>query len=118
MCLLDISTTNESPTAENGSTHNKLQIMIGMFKKYLLTVLPIQKWLKRTAPLKVGQIVFILKDLTPRSLWPFARISAIDNKDTQQPGQYEVKTKTGTFKKPAICHAPIQAEKRLHADSN
>ena len=29
MCHLDISTTNESLTAEDGSTHNKLQIMFG-----------------------------------------------------------------------------------------
>ena len=89
-----------------------------MIKEYLPTLLPRQKWLKRTAPLKVGQTVWILKDFTPRGLWPIGRISAIDDNDTQQPRQYEIKTKTGTFTIPAIRLAPIETEERLHHDDD
>ena len=89
-----------------------------VIKDYLPTLLPRQKWLKRTAPLKVGQKVRIFKDLTPRGLWPVGRISSIDDNDTQQPRQYEVKTKTRTFKIPAIRLAPRETEERLHQDDD
>ena len=89
-----------------------------LIKEYLPTLLTRQKWLKSTAPLKVGQTVWILKDFTPRGLWPLERISAIEDNDTQQPRQYKVKTKTGTFTIPAIRLAPIEAEERLHHDDD
>ena len=89
-----------------------------LVKEFLPTLLPRQKWLKRTPPLKIGQTVWILKDLTPRGLWPIGRISSIDDNETQQPRQYEVKTRTGIFKIPAIRLAPIETEERLHHDDD
>ena len=77
-----------------------------------------QKKLERTAPLKVCQTVWIFKDFTPRGLWSIGRISAIDDNDTQQPRQHEVKTNAGTFKIPGIRLAPIEAEERLHHDDS
>ena len=122
ICHLDISTINESLTAEDGQTNTNAQqiahhVWKRLIKEYLPTLLPRQKWLKRTAPVLVGQTVWILKDFTPRGLWPIGRISAIDN-DTQQPRQNEVKTKTGTFTIPAIRLALIEAEECLHHDDS
>lgn len=84
-----------------------------LIKEYLPTLLPRQKWIKRTAPLKIGQTVWILKDLTPRGLWPIGRITAIDDNDKEQPRQYIVKTTTGTFRIPAIRLAPVEAEQDI-----
>ena len=89
-----------------------------LIKESLPTFLPRQKWLKRTPRPEVGQTVCILKDFTPRGLWPIGRISAINDIDTQQSRQYEVKTETGTFTIPGIRLAPIEAEERLHHDDD
>ena len=87
-----------------------------LIKEYLPTLLPRQKWIKRTAPLKIGQAVWIRKDLTPRGLWPIGRITAIDDNDTEQPRQYLVKTSTGTYRFPAIRLAPIEAEQNINQE--
>ena len=53
-----------------------------------------------------------------RGLWLIGRIAAIDDNDTQQPRQYEVKTKTGTFTLRAIHLTLIEAEERLRHDDD
>ena len=95
-----------------------LHVWKRLIKEYLPTFLLRQKRLKRTSPLKVGQTFWILKDLTPKGFWPIGRISAINNNDTQQPRQYEIKTKTGIFTILAIRLAPIEAEKGAHLDDD
>ena len=89
-----------------------------LIKEHLPILLPRQKWLKRTAPLKVGQTVLIPKGFTPTGFWPIGRISAIDDNDLQHLCQYKVKTKTGTFTIPAIRLEPIEAGERVHQDDD
>ena len=46
-----------------------------MIKEYLLTLLKRRKWTDNNQPpLKLGDVVWVLKDLTPRGIWPLGRV--------------------------------------------
>ena len=44
-----------------------------LLKEILLTFCPRGKWTTVQAPLLVGDLVWILRDFTPRAIWPLAR---------------------------------------------
>ena len=95
-----------------------LHVWKRLIKEYLPTLLLRQRRLKCTSPLKIGQTFWILNNLTQRGFRPIGSISAINDNDTQQPRQYKIKTKTGTFTNSAIRLAPIEAEEGLHHDDD
>ena len=46
-----------------------------LIKEYLPTLLKRRKWTDNNQPpLKVGDVVWVLKDLTPRGIWPLGRV--------------------------------------------
>ena len=51
-----------------------------LMKEFIPTLLPRQRWTKKTLPIKIGEIVWTLQDMTPRGLWPIGRITG--NKPT------------------------------------
>ena len=53
-------------------------------KEYYPTLLPRKKWTAKTIDLKPGTLVWILKEYTPRRLWPLGRvIKALSQNSTQ-----------------------------------
>ena len=58
------------------------------------------------------------KSHAERSLASWKYIIYRRQRETQQPRQYEVKTRTGIFKIPAIRLAPKETEERLHNDDD
>ena len=46
-----------------------------LMKQFIPTLLPRQQWTKKTPPIKIGEIVWILQDMTPRGLWSVGRIT-------------------------------------------
>ena len=46
-----------------------------LLKEYLPTLSKRQKWRTASQPLKVDDIVWVLKHLTPRGIWPLGRVT-------------------------------------------
>ena len=72
-------------------------------KEYLPSLMKRPKWNEMQPPLKVGDIVWVLKDLTPRGIWPIGRVVE------EHPGRdgttrvVTVRTAYGTLNRPATA---------------
>ena len=72
-------------------------------KEYLPSLMKRPKWNETQPPLKVGDIVWVLKDLTPRGIWPIGRVVE------EHPGRdgttrvVTVRTSHGTLNRPATA---------------
>ena len=70
----------DSQTPASFRTWRNLQQMMNHFwkrlvKEYLPTLLKRSKWNENNqSPLKVNDVVWILKDMTPRGIWPLGRV--------------------------------------------
>ena len=87
-----------------------------LIKEYLPTLQLRQKWLKRTARLKFGQTVWILKDFTPRL--PFWKNLSYRRQRHTAASSVRSQDKNRNFHNSSIRLAPIETEERLHHDDD
>ena len=57
--------------------------------------------------LKPGTLVWILKEFTPRGLWPLRRVIKALSRDSTQFERYLIKTQLGEKEYPAVQLAPL-----------
>ena len=92
------------------------QLMVNHFwkrlvKEYLPTLLKRSKWSDSgQTPLRVNDIVWILKDMTPGGIWPLGRVLEVYPGRDGQHRVVKVKTAYGTY----VC--PVSALARVLAD--
>ena len=79
-------------------------------KEFIPTLLPRQRWTKKTPPIKIGENVWILQDMTPRRLWPIGRITGNKPTDDDQIRVYFVKIRDKIASIPAIRQAPVSPD--------
>ena len=77
-----------------------------LVKEYLPTLLKRYIWSDRDqAPLRLNDIVWILKDMTPRGIWPLGRVpEAYPGRDGQH-RVVKIKTAYGTYVRPVYALA-------------
>ena len=71
-------------------------------KEYLPTLHPRGKWSTAQPQLRVGDLAWILRDFTPRGIWPLGRITATHPGRDGVVRVCTVKTAYGTFDRPAV----------------
>ena len=81
-----------------------------LMKEFIPTLLPRQRWTKKTPPIKIGEIVWILQDMTPRVLWPIGRITGNKPTDDDEIRVYFVKIRDKIASIPAIRLAPVSPD--------
>ena len=80
-----------------------------LLKEYLPTLHPRGKWSTAQPPLRVGDLVCILHDFTPRGIWPLGRIAATHPGRNGIVRVCTVKTAYGTFDRPAVSLSRVFA---------
>ena len=82
-----------------------------LIREYLPTLLKRSKWSESDQmPLRVNDIVWILKDMTPRGIWPFGRVLEVyPDRDGQQ-RVVKVKKAYGTYVRPVSALARVLAD--------
>ena len=80
-------------------------------KEFILTLLPRQRWTKKTPPIKLGEIVWILQDMMPRGLWSIGRITGNEPTDDDQIRVYFVKIRLAPVS-PDYCNQPANEDSR------
>ena len=78
-------------------------------KEYLPTLHHRSKWNQDQHLLQVGDIVWVLKDLTPRGIWPLGRIVSLHPGPDGITRVYSVRTAYGTFERPAVSLSRVFA---------
>ena len=58
------------------------------------------KWNEHTQPLKIDDCVIVVDDSLPRGCWPRGRVSAVHPGRDGVVRVVDVKTQTGTFRRP------------------
>ena len=81
-----------------------------LMKEFSPTLLPRQRWTKKTPLIKIGKIVWILQDMTPRGLWPIGRITGNKPTDDDQIRVYFVKIRDKIASIPAIRLASVSPD--------
>ena len=92
--------------AQQLSTHIWKRLM----KEFIPALLPRQQWTKKTPPVKIGEIVWILQDMTLRGLWPIGRITGNKPTDDDQTRVYTIKVSDKIVSIPAIRLAPVSPD--------
>ena len=93
--------------------HLATHIWKRLMKECIPTLLPRQRWTKKTPPIKIGEIVWILQDMTPRGLWPIERITGNKPTDDDQIRVYFVTIREKIASIPALFSLfilPLQNE--------
>ena len=87
-------------------------------KEYLPTLQTRQKWLESKDNLKVGDIVLIKDESTPRNLWPLARVVSVHPGADGLVRSAHVKTRTTTLSRPIhkLCLLESKTEEDDHKD--
>ena len=80
-----------------------------LLKEYLPTLHPRGKWSTAQPQLQVGDLVWILRDFTPRGIWPLGRITATHPGRDGVVRVCTVKTTYGTFDRPAVSLSRVFA---------
>ncbi|XP_075248352.1 uncharacterized protein LOC142341313 [Convolutriloba macropyga] len=79
-----------------------------LVKEYLPTLLKRLKWTDNNQPpLKVGYVVWVLKDLMPRGIWPLGRVVETSTGRDGDVGVAKVKTAYGSFVRPVAGLARV-----------
>ena len=106
----------DSQTPASFRTWRNLQQMMNHFwkrlvKEYLPTLLKRSKWNENNqSPLKGNDVVWILKDMTPRGIWPLGRVLEVYPGRDGQHRVVKVKTAYGTFVRPVSALARVLAD--------
>ena len=69
-------------------------------REYLPTLTRRTKWNEHTQPLKIDDCVIVVDDSLPRGCWPRGRVSAVHPGRDGVVRVVDVKTQTGTFRRP------------------
>ena len=78
-------------------------------KEYLPTLHQRSKWNQDHHPLQVGDFVWVLKNLTPRGIWPLRRIVSLHPGSDGITRVCSVRTAYGTFERPAVSLSRVFA---------
>ena len=79
-----------------------------LIKEYLPTLLKRRKWRdNHQPPLKVGDVVWVLKELTPRGIWPFGRVVETSPGRDGEVRVAKVKTAYDSFVRPVAGLARV-----------
>ena len=79
-----------------------------LIKEYLPTLLKRRKWTDNNQPpVKVGDVVWVLKDLTPRGIWPLGRVVETFPGRDGEVRVAKVKTAYGSFVRPVAGLARV-----------
>ena len=81
-----------------------------LVKEYLTTLTKRSKWSEKDDSLKVNDLVWILKDLTPRGIWPLERIVETSPGKDGSVCVVKVKTAYGTYVRLVAGLAPFLAD--------
>ena len=77
-----------------------------LIRENLLILLKRRKWTDNIQPpLKVGDVVWVLKDLTPRGIWPLGRVVETSPGRDGEVRVAKVKTAYGSFVRPVASLA-------------
>ena len=76
-------------------------------REYYPFLLPRKKWTANPIDLKPGTLVWILKEFTPRCLWPLGRVIKALSEDSTQFKRYLIKTQLCEKENPAVQLAPL-----------
>ena len=86
-----------------------------LVKEYLPTVMKQSKWSDMSDSLNVNDLVWILKDLTPRKIWPLGRIvETFPGKDGSL-RVIEMKKAYGTYVRPVAGLAHVLSDSPFFA---
>ena len=94
----------------------KIQRMVNQFwiqfvKEYLPTLLRRSKWSDNDqTPLRVNDIIWILKDMTPREFWSLGRVLELYPGRDEQHRVVKLKTAHGMYLHPVSSLARVLAE--------
>ena len=82
-----------------------------LVKEYLPTLLKSSKWSDSDqTPFRVNDIVWILRDMTPRGIWPLRRALEVYPAPHGQRRVVKVKTDYGTYVRPVSALARVLAD--------
>jgi hypothetical protein len=71
-------------------------------KEYVATLITRSRWHQPASPLAVGDVVVLADGDGPRNSWPLGRITAVSPGEDGQVRVVEVKTSSGTYKRPTV----------------
>lgn len=78
-----------------------------LIREYLPSLIARRKWKKQEPPLRIDDLVWILKDLTPRGIWPLGRIIKLHPGPDAVSRVCTVRTAYGTFDRPVTALARV-----------
>ncbi|XP_075250784.1 uncharacterized protein LOC142342987 [Convolutriloba macropyga] len=92
---------NEEPLTPSTSASLQLSSPWRLAREYLPTLIKRPKWTENDGnSLKVNDVVWILKDFTPRGIWPLGRVEEVFPGRDGNNRVVKVKTAYGTFVRP------------------
>ena len=71
-------------------------------REYTSDLISRAKWREQSKQLKVGDLVWILNEFTPRGIWPLGRITKCHYGADEIPRSFDIHTATGTLTRPAV----------------
>ena len=71
-------------------------------REYLPTLIRRQKWTKETRGIRVGDVVLVAENTTPRGHWPLARVTKVFPGSDGRVRSVELRTQSGTYVRPVI----------------
>ena len=80
-----------------------------LLSEYIPTLHHRSKWNQQLSPITVGELVWVLRDFTPRGIWPIGRVEAVFPGRDGQTRVCSVKTAYGTFERPAVSLSRVFA---------
>ena len=97
---------SESDTCGRGKWRQSQALATQLWRRWRKEYLPLlierKKWLKKTRDLKVGDIVLMMEQNSPRGYWPLARVDEVVPSSDGTIRQAKVRTASGrTFLRPA-----------------
>ena len=81
----------------------------GLLTEYIPTLHHRSKWNQQLPSITVGELVWVLRDFTPRGIWPIGRVEAVFPGQDGQTRVCSVKTAYGTFERPAVSLSRVFA---------
>jgi hypothetical protein len=87
-------------------------------QEFLPTLTRRTKWFQPQKPLEIGDIVLIVDDKMPRNSWPKGIITEVFKAKDGQTRSANVKTSTGTYKRPTVKICVLNVKQKGAQDSS
>ena len=78
------------------------QIWKRLLQEYVPTLNQRRKWTSKEAALEVGDVVWLLKEWSPRGIWSLGRVTRFFTGPDKTAGSCELKTAIGSLTRPAV----------------